>query len=76
MITRQFCKQLSYLSGGRNKYKDKVLLVVFGSGGHTTEMLLMLQTIDTSKYGVVHFVLGHSDTWSLTKINNFMQKQA
>jgi hypothetical protein len=38
-------------------------------------MLLMLQTLDTNKYGSVHFVLGHSDAWSLTKINDFFKTQ-
>lgn len=26
--------------------KDKTLMVIFGSGGHTTEMLLMLKTLN------------------------------
>ena len=62
--------------GRKRSPKDKSLLVIFGSGGHTTEMLLMLQTLDPNKYGRVHFVIGHSDTWSLTKINDFFKTQA
>lgn len=49
----------------------KKVMVVFGSGGHTTEMLLMLNTIDFKAYRQVYFVIGHSDTWSLTKIKDF-----
>ena len=55
---------------------QKSLLIVFGSGGHTTEMLLMLASkekheFDFSKYKEVHFLIGHSDNWSMTKIKDF-----
>ena len=53
----------------------KKVMVVFGSGGHTTEMLLMLNEIDFKAYRQVYFVIGHSDTWSLTKIKDFFLKQ-
>ena len=47
-------------------------MIIFGSGGHTTEMLMMLGKSNIfSKYEHVHFVIGHSDTWSLNKINDF-----
>jgi beta-1,4-N-acetylglucosaminyltransferase len=51
-------------------------MIVFGSGVHTTEMLLMLGSKDKNefefkKYNQVHFVIGHSDTWSMTKIKDF-----
>lgn len=39
-------------------------MIVFGSGGHTTEMLLMIKDINFSLYKKVTFVIGHSDTWS------------
>ena len=45
----------------RDILKRKTLMVVFGSGGHTTEMLMMLEKLDVTKYGRVVFVLGHSD---------------
>lgn len=51
-------------------------MLVFGSGGHTTELLLMLgKTFDPTSYKKVVFVLGHSDTWSETKIKDFFAKQ-
>lgn len=49
-------------------------MVVFGSGGHTTEMLLMLKSLDFKMYRDVFFVIGHSDTWSDTKIKDFFKK--
>ena len=57
--------------------KQKTLMIVLGSGGHTTEMLLMLTRKNThqfefNKYKEVHFVIGHSDTWSWTKIKDFL----
>ena len=53
------------------KLQSKKLMIVFGSGGHTTEMLLMLtknNSFNFTKYKQVQFVIGHSDTWSLKKI--------
>jgi len=57
--------------------KEKKLMIVFGSGGHTTEMLLMLTKLnqfDFSKYKEVQFVIGHSDTWSITKIKDYFSR--
>ena len=48
---------------------EKTVMILFGSGGHTTEMLHMLDGLRVEKYGQVVFVLGHSDSWSLTKIS-------
>ena len=47
-------------------------MVVFGSGGHTTEMLHMLKGIKPERYGSVCFIVGHTDTWSLTKLESFL----
>ena len=55
--------------------KESHLMIVFGSGGHTTEMLLMIQNLDFNKYGSITFVIGHSDTWSLTKVKDFFLKK-
>ena len=59
------------------KLQTKSLMVVFGSGGHTTEMLRMLSH-DASKkqlsvfdrYGRIYFVFGHSDSWSEGKVKD------
>ena len=63
------------------KLQEKAIMIVFGSGGHTSEMLMMLKP-DASKkqqsiferYGKVYFVIGHSDTWSLRKIKDFLKE--
>ena len=47
-------------------------MIIFGSGGHTTEMLLILGNTNIfEKYGEIHFVIGHSDTWSLRKVTDY-----
>ena len=50
------------------KLKDKTMMVLFGSGGHTTEMLHMLDGLKVERYGRVIFIIGHSDTWSMKKV--------
>lgn len=50
------------------------LMIVLGSGGHTAEMLYMLQNYDFGKYKKVYFVLGDNDTMSVNKTKLFMQK--
>lgn len=42
-------------------------MVIFGSGGHTTEMLRMIQHLSPSKYSPIYFILAHvSDLLSLS----------
>ena len=53
------------------KLKGKSIMIIFGSGGHTTEMLLMIQQINIfERYKHVHFIIGHSDGWSENKVNS------
>lgn len=61
MLNRWFSKRDTPLS-------QKSIMIVFGSGGHTTEMLLMLESLNVSAYRQVHLIIARSDTWSLTKI--------
>lgn len=43
-------------------------LVVLGSGGHTAEMLALLEGLDSSKYSPVHYVMATSDKTSLPRL--------
>ena len=55
----------------RKRYKSKKelsVMVIFGSGGHTTEMLKMIGKLDPVRYRPFHFVLAASDTTSKGKI--------
>ncbi|XP_030809806.1 UDP-N-acetylglucosamine transferase subunit ALG14 homolog [Camarhynchus parvulus] len=51
------------------------LLVVAGSGGHTTEILRLLSCLSES-YSPRHYVLADSDKMSEAKIRSFEQKRA
>jgi len=53
------------------KPKKKVsTMIVFGSGGHTTEMLRLLVRLNADRYHPCHYVLSHSDTTSTDKIQS------
>lgn len=45
-------------------------MLVFGSGGHTTELLLMLESLNVAVYKHVFVVVAETDTWSMTKISD------
>ncbi|XP_068808523.1 UDP-N-acetylglucosamine transferase subunit ALG14 isoform X2 [Struthio camelus] len=51
------------------------LLVVAGSGGHTTEILRLLSCLSES-YSPRHYILADSDKMSEAKIRSFEQKRA
>ena len=56
--------------------KQKNLMIVFGSGGHTTEMLLMLDRLNPAKYKRVYMIIAMTDHWSLTKIKDYLKNHA
>ena len=63
-----------YLGVSKPPLRESHIMVVFGSGGHTTEMLLLLKNFNFMKYGAVTFVIGHSDSFSEDKIKDFYRK--
>jgi len=42
--------------------------IVFGSGGHTTEMAMLLRSVSVDHYRPIHCVLAASDTTSLSRL--------
>lgn len=52
---------------GDNGKKVKTL-IYFGSGGHTTEMIKMIETLDPERYSPLLFAIGHSDITSKDKV--------
>uniref|UniRef100_A0A7S1Y892 UDP-N-acetylglucosamine transferase subunit ALG14 n=1 Tax=Grammatophora oceanica TaxID=210454 RepID=A0A7S1Y892_9STRA len=46
-------------------------LAVLGSGGHTTEMLQLLKTVDSKAYSPLIFVVAESDTTSERRVEAF-----
>ena len=56
-------------ANGQSSTKIKTM-VVLGSGGHTTEMIYLLQELDPSRYSPVVYVLADSDATSLPRLKN------
>ena len=55
--------------------KEKTIMVVLGSGGHTSEMLLLLKRLDIKKFKKVVFVYSNGDITSLNRtIINFQNQ--
>lgn len=52
--------------GDTNKYVKT--LVYFGSGGHTTEMMRLIERLDTRRYQPIVFAMGHTDITSQAKV--------
>jgi len=52
----------------KNKTEKCRTLAVLGSGGHTTEMIALLKSLDMSRYGPIQVVLAASDATSLPKL--------
>lgn len=41
----------------KHQRSEQSLMLVFGSGGHTTELLLMLESLNVQEYHHVHLVV-------------------
>jgi beta-1,4-N-acetylglucosaminyltransferase len=55
---------------GRDRSGQKTVktMVYFGSGGHTTEMIRLVQGLDVQKYQPLIFAIGHTDVTSQSKV--------
>lgn len=51
-------------------------IICIGSGGHTTEMLTLVSSLDFKKYAPRYYFLAKSDTTSLAKIEELEEKKA
>jgi len=58
-------KPLGLTRDGRKTVKT---LIYFGSGGHTTEMIRLVQGLDPDKYEPLIFAIGHTDVTSQGKV--------
>ncbi|XP_056630569.1 UDP-N-acetylglucosamine transferase subunit ALG14 homolog [Diorhabda sublineata] len=45
-------------------------IICIGSGGHTTEMISLLSTLDFRKYSPRYYIIATTDTTSLTKVES------
>jgi beta-1,4-N-acetylglucosaminyltransferase len=58
------------LPRGRGRSGEKLVktMVYFGSGGHTTEMIRLVQGLDVHKYQPLIFAIGHTDVTSQKQV--------
>jgi beta-1,4-N-acetylglucosaminyltransferase len=54
----------------------KNLLFVLGSGGHTGEMLYMMEKMDFTRYGHIYIVYSKTDLISVPKLTKFLSEQS
>jgi beta-1,4-N-acetylglucosaminyltransferase len=48
--------------------QNNTIMITFGSGGHTSEMLMLIKGINFSQYSHTYFVVAHTDKLSQSKI--------
>ncbi|XP_065161974.1 UDP-N-acetylglucosamine transferase subunit ALG14 homolog [Atheta coriaria] len=53
------------------RMKPAKTLICIGSGGHTTEMLTLMESLDFSNYTSRHYIMASSDSTSISKVNTF-----
>ena len=56
------------LGRSRRRRDTRSLMVVLGSGGHTSEMLALLEAVDGARYDPVHWAHADTDTTSLPRL--------
>lgn len=64
------------ITTGFSKYAPKRMkpcktVICIGSGGHTTEMLRLLQNVDFHNYSPRYYIIAKTDTTSLNKVRSF-----
>jgi Oligosaccharide biosynthesis protein Alg14 like. len=57
----------------KTKTEPKTMMLIFGSGGHTTELLMTFKDYDFKKWKNVIFVKAETDTTSENKIRDYMK---
>jgi len=59
-----------------NKKQQQVkTMIILGSGGHTTEMIRLLQELDPCTYTPVVYVLAESDTTSIERLQKYIKEE-
>lgn len=65
--TRKQCRTVKTRSP-----KDKVkTVIVIGSGGHTSEMIYLIRSLNLNRYSPRLYLVASSDTWSEQKVHEF-----
>ena len=61
-------RQDKYIEKAKNKKKS--MMVILGSGGHTSEMFTLLENLKAENFTTVHFVIAQSDTTSVPRLES------
>lgn len=62
----------SYRTVKRRSSKDKVrTVIVIGSGGHTSEMMYLVRSLNLNRYSPRLYLMASSDTWSEQRVHEF-----
>ena len=67
-------KEQQHHNGTRDNNRQVKTMVVLGSGGHTTEMLQLLEELDTERYAPVIYVVADSDTTSIPRLQKYIRE--
>ena len=54
-------------------FSSKSIMIILGSGGHTGEILIMLQKLNFDKFSDVYFVSAHNDKSSENKVKEVIK---
>jgi hypothetical protein len=63
-----------FISGKLNKSASnkKTMMLIFGSGGHTTELLMTFKNFDFTQWQKIYFVKAETDITSENKIKDYV----
>lgn len=73
-LMHKICTGFSKTENVRGKRTPCRTLICIGSGGHTTEMLQLMKSLDFSKYYPRHYILANTDVTSKQKIYTLEEK--
>ena len=65
------CSVRYWYTARKIKVKPASTMIIFGSGGHTTEMLRIISNLSLSQISPIYFVVARSDHTSVEKIKDF-----
>ena len=74
--TRASAKRISNNTSCKRRDQTVNTLVVLGSGGHTTEMIRLLQELDPVRYSPITYVVADSDATSLPRLREFIMNSS
>jgi len=57
------------------KQQQVKTMIILGSGGHTTEMIRLLQELDPKLYTPIVYVLAESDTTSIERLQKYIKEE-